>query len=81
MTYKSRKNTGASDAAQILRGYRKRIERLEESRGSDTDRVQLFRPVVETVFTNDQVSVTEDTANNFVFGQSEWGLAEFGDTQ
>lgn len=78
MTHARRRATDVDDAAQILRGYKKRIEQLEEKdRGGDRT-VQLFRGVADTVNCSDSVTTTENAAASFRFGVDEWGFAEFG---
>lgn len=78
MPHRTRRQTDYQDAAQILRGYKERIEQLEErGRGGDQT-VQLFRPVTDVCACADSVTVTEGTAQGFRFGTSQWGYDEFG---
>lgn len=75
---KRRVGTDAEDAAQILRGYRERIERLEEEKGAGSDAIQLYRQVSETVVCTDTISTSTQTGG-FEWNTSKWGFAEWED--
>lgn len=78
MTHLDIYGSDESDAAQILRQYKDRIERLEQKRRA-SDSVQLVRDINETVGVTDTVTVTEKTAAGFVYGTSQYGRDGWGD--
>lgn len=74
-----RVSTDYEDAAQILRGYRERIERLESSGGSGSEGVQVYRKAQETVICSDSVAVDEGQAASFEWDTTQWGFGEWED--
>lgn len=81
MTYDSRRQTGAAEAALILRDLKDRVDRLEKEQRGSSDSVQLFRNTRDIVTCSDSHTVTVNNAAGFVFSESEWGFDEFGETQ
>lgn len=71
--------TDAEDAARILRGYRERIERLEEEEGPGAESVQLFRLSTETVVCSDSITTSTGSASAFEWNTSNWGFDEWED--
>jgi len=78
MVHSDRSPTDARDAAQILRGYKTRIEQLEEKNRGGDETVQLFRSATDTCLVSDSVATSTGTAEGFRFGESTFGFAEFG---
>jgi len=74
-----RRPTDAEDAARILRGWKRKIERLAETERGDTDNVQLFRSASDTCVCNDTTTVTTEQAASFTFDDDDFGTAEFND--
>jgi hypothetical protein len=73
----SRRQTDYEDAAQILRGYKERIERLEEKDRGGDKAVQVFRRTTDTCLCDDAVSHSVGDGV-FHFGQDAWGYESFG---
>lgn len=76
---KNRQETDYEDAAQILRGYKERIEQLEETERGGDQTVQLFRSTADTCVCADSVSYSTGVAGGFSFGDSQFGFGEWGD--
>lgn len=70
--------TDAKDAAKILRGYKKRIERLEEDQLTQ-ENVQLYRQASDSVVCNDTLSTSTGSAGAFEWNTSSWGFDEWED--
>lgn len=75
----SRVSTDAEDAAGILRGYKERIERLEEEGGGGEESVQLYRQSQESVICSDTISISVGSAAAFEWGTSQFGFDEWED--
>ncbi len=56
-------------AARLLRGYKRRVEKLEEQREPEGD-INLLRFVDETVACDDSVATSVNTGATFVVGES-----------
>lgn len=75
---KPRVGTEAADAAKILRGYKKRIEQLEEDKLTQ-ENVQLYRQTSNSVVCNDTITITTGSAGAFEWNTSSWGFDEWED--
>jgi len=75
----TRRQTDAEDAAFILRGWKRKIERLAETNRGDAGGVQLFRSASDSCTCNDSVSTTEKSASSFTFGSDDFGTTEFNE--
>lgn len=77
--HKSRRKTDAEEAAQILRDYKRRIEKLEEDGTGVDETVQLFRAVHTGVACSTSLEYEMGDAFAFEWNTSEWGFDEWSD--
>lgn len=63
-------------AAQLLRGLKERVDRLEDKSQSG-DLAALFRQVEDSALASDEVTVEVDDTPGWVWGESEWDFAEW----
>lgn len=76
----SRRETEAEDAAQILRGLKSRVERLEKDSRGGGESIQLYRQVNDSVTITDSHTLDKSVAGEgFEWNTSEWGFAEWED--
>lgn len=74
----SRINDSVHEAAQIIRGLKERVDRLEKEREAE-GRVSIVRNIVESFSATDTVQVTVRDETVMVWDESDWELSNWGD--